>query len=147
MFHRVALLAVLGVVFAAPASAEERLSVALDRAKVVKIDRAAETIIVGNPSIVDVAIHDARTLILTGRSFGVTNLVVLDAGGEAVVDQSVVVGNVETASVRIYRQAERTTYSCNPSCEPTLAIGDAPWAFNATAEQLGVREGLARAQQ
>jgi Flp pilus assembly secretin CpaC len=130
---------------AAPAFAQDAaLSVSIDHARVLKIDRAAETIIVGNPSIVDVTVHDARTLVLTGRSYGVTNLVVLDAQGDAVIDESVAVGSVETASVRVYRQAQRSTYSCSPHCEPTVTIGDDSFAFEAAASQFGTREGLAR---
>ncbi|WP_185984696.1 pilus assembly protein N-terminal domain-containing protein [Aureimonas mangrovi] len=128
-----------------PAFAQDAaLSVSIDHAKVLKIDRAAETIIVGNPSIVDVTVHDAHTLVLTGRSYGVTNLVVLDAQGDAVIDEAVSVGSVETASVRVYRQAQRSTYSCSPHCEPTVTIGDSDSAFGAAAGQFGVRESLAR---
>ena len=122
----------------------ERITVSIDQARVLKVDAVAETIIIGNPAIVDVAIHDAQTLILTGRSYGVTNLVVLAAAGDAILDENVVVNSVETASVRVYRQAQRSTYSCSPSCEPTVTIGDTDASFGGAASQFGTRESLAR---
>lgn len=130
-----------------PAQAQDasgRITVSIDQARVLKVDDVAETIIIGNPSIVDVSIHDAQTLILTGRSYGVTNLVVLDASGDAILDENVVVNSVETASVRVYRQAQRSTYSCSPSCEPTVTIGDTDMTFGGAASQFGTRESLAR---
>lgn len=127
-------------------SADAGLTVSIDHARVLKIDHPAETIIIGNPSIVDVSIHDASTLILTGRSFGVTNLVVLDAGGNAVVDESVIVNAVETASVRVYRQSQRTSYSCSPNCQPTVTVGDTAASFGEAAQQFGLRESLSRSQ-
>lgn len=120
------------------------LTVSVDQARILRIEHAAETIIVGNPGIVDVAIHDASTLILTGRSFGVTNIVVLDAEGETVIDESVTVNALETASVRIYRQAQRTTYACSPNCQPTVTVGDAGFGFENAAAQFSTRESLAR---
>lgn len=132
-----------------PAAAEPAssgLTVSIDHARVLKIDHPAETIIIGNPSIVDVSIHDASTLILTGRSFGVTNLVVLDANGDPVVDESVIVNAVETASVRVYRQSQRTSYSCSPNCQPTVTVGDTDTSFAGAAGQFGMREQLSRSQ-
>ncbi len=38
----------------------------IDQARVLRIPRKASSVIVGNPSIADITIHDARTLILTG---------------------------------------------------------------------------------
>ncbi|MBC8129295.1 MAG: pilus assembly protein N-terminal domain-containing protein [Rhizobiaceae bacterium] len=123
--------------------AEARLSVSVDHARVVKIDRIAETIIIGNPSIVDVTVHDSETLVLTGRSFGITNLIVLDRDGNAIIDEEVAVHSFEDSTVRIYRQAARTTYACSPQCEPTVTIGDDTNAFAAAAGQFDIRQGMA----
>lgn len=142
--HTTALLLALAAAATTPAAAQELLKVSIDQARIVSIDVPAETVIVGNPAIVDVAIHDSRTLILTGRSYGVTNLVALDAKGHAIIDELVSVTSVETASVRVYRQSSRTTYSCAPACEPTVTIGDNSEAFGSAAGQFGTREQLAR---
>ncbi|PCH47578.1 MAG: pilus assembly protein CpaC [Hyphomicrobiales bacterium] len=118
------------------------LEVTIDRAKVIRIDKPADTIIIGNPSIVDATIQDANTLILTGRSYGVTNLIVLDSNGDPIVDETIVVKSHETHTVRIYRRSLRETFACSPVCEPTLTIGDNTEAFDSALSQINNRNKL-----
>ena len=120
----------------------EALNVIVDRAKVLRIDKDADTVIVGNPAIVDATVQDSRTIILTGRSYGVTNLIVLDDAGNPVVDETVVVQNHETNTVRIYRRAVRETLACSPVCESTLTIGDDNGVFTANMSQIQGRVQL-----
>jgi Flp pilus assembly secretin CpaC len=120
----------------------EAVIVTIDQAKVLRISRPADTIIIGNPSIADAAIQDSQTLVLTGRSFGVTNIVILDADGEPIVDETIVVQGHETNTVRIYRRAVRETLACSPVCEPTLTIGDNAETFQAAATQIKERNAL-----
>ena len=54
---------------------------------------------------------------LTGRSFGTTNLVLLDADGNAIVDERILVSIDEGNTVRVFRQTERSVLSCTPNCE------------------------------
>ncbi len=63
--------------------------VTVDRAKVFRISSPASTVIVGNPAIADATVEDDVTLVLTGRSFGVTNLIVLDHEGNPIVDETI----------------------------------------------------------
>lgn len=121
------------------------LTVTVDRAKVFRVSRPAATVIIGNPSIADATIEDERTLVLTGRSFGVTNLIILDAAGEPIVDQTLVVSGHETNTVRIYRRSSRETLACAPVCEPTLTIGDNNDSFTFASEQIKTRNGLSDA--
>lgn len=125
-----------------PAAKAEAVVVTVDQAKLFKVSRPAATIIIGNPAIVDATVEDDQTLILTGRSFGVTNLIVLDANGDSVVDQSVVVKGHETNTVRIYRRNSRETLACAPVCEPTLTIGDDSTAFEFASSQIQARNQL-----
>ena len=121
----------------------DALKIIIDRAKVVRIAKPADTIIVGNPSIVDATIQDSRTIVLTGRNFGVTNMIILDSDGDAIVDETIVVQGHETNTVRIYRQAIRETLACSPVCENTLTVGDEAAKFEAMDEQIKARNGLA----
>jgi Flp pilus assembly secretin CpaC len=109
-------LATAASVLAAPAFAEG-ISVLVNQAKIVKLARNADTIIIGNPEIADASVQDASTLVLTGKGFGVTNLVVLDAEGRPIVDEQVTVSRQSVNSVRIYRRAAVQTLSCTPVCE------------------------------
>ena len=98
-------------------SAETGISVIMNQAKIVKLSRAADTVIVGNPEIADAAVQDASTIVLTGKGFGTTNFVVLDAQGNAIVDEMIVVSRNDANSMRIYRGTEIQTLSCTPDCE------------------------------
>ena len=118
------------------------LAVTVDRARVVRIAKPADTIIIGNPAIVDATIQDARNLVLTGRSFGITNLIVLDTDGDPIVEETIVVKAHEANSVRIYRRAERETLACSPVCEPTATIGDQKEAFDSAIAQTEARNRL-----
>src|SRR4029077_7554810 len=75
--------AVAAVLVALPAQADT-IAVSVDRAKVMRISRPADVVIVGNPAIADATVQDNQTLIITGKSFGTTNLIVLDAMGQSI---------------------------------------------------------------
>ena len=122
----------------------EPVIVTVDRARVFRVSRPAATVIVGNPSIADATIEDEKTLVLTGRSFGVTNLIILDAAGDPIIDQTLVVRGHETNTVRIYRRSSRETLACAPICEPTLTIGDNSDSFSYANEQIKARNELSQ---
>jgi len=109
------LCAALALSFAAiNAKAEEQASndflVQYDQARVMRIDEPATDIIVGNPSIAAVAIRGAKLLVVTGKTFGVTNVIVLNADGQVIVNRRLVVRAddqkivVETFCGRAYAQ-------------------------------------------
>jgi Flp pilus assembly secretin CpaC len=105
-------------VFSAPALAETKgIEVVMNQAKIVKLSRDADTIVIGNPLIADAAVKDSRTIVITGKGFGVTNFVVLDSKGNPVVDEQVIVSRSVAETIRIYRQANVQTLSCTPFCE------------------------------
>ncbi|BDA82646.1 hypothetical protein Sa4125_01880 [Aureimonas sp. SA4125] len=140
--HRAIIATILTAAACGSALANERLQVSVDHARILKIDRPAASVIIGNPSIVDITVHDSRTLVLTGRSYGITNLVVLDGDGASILDEEVAVHAFEKSTVRIYRQAERTTFACLPTCEPTVTIGDTSEAFANAAGQFNTRQTI-----
>ena len=115
LFPVAALLATAALVM--PASAGAGIEVTMNQAKIVKLSRAADTVVIGNPAIADASVQDASTIVLTGKGFGVTNLVVLDSDGSPIIDEQVTVTRQAASSVRIYRRAEVQTMSCTPYCE------------------------------
>ena len=144
--HRILLAAILAIATTSAVAAsqvDDRLMILVDHARVLKIDRAAETVIIGNPSIVDVTVHDATTLVLTGRSFGITNLVIIDRDGRSIIDQEVAVQSDEAGTVRVFRQSERTTLACLPTCAPTVTIGDNIDSFTSATDQFTARQTMA----
>lgn len=119
-----AALALALIAFAQPGMAASGIQVVMNQAKIVKLARPADTIVVGNPAIADASVQDASTIVLTGKGFGVTNLVVLDADGNPIVDEQVVVSRDAPYSVRVYKRASVQTLSCTPMCESSYK-GDA----------------------
>lgn len=115
---RIALIGFFTVAFGSLASAEEgSMQVFLDQAKILKLDRPVSKVIVGNSKIADATVADPQTIVLTGKSFGATNLVLLDADGNALLDERVMVSVDEHNTMRVYRQVTRSLLSCTPSCE------------------------------
>lgn len=114
-FLAAALLA--GTAYSMPDAAAAGIEVVMNQARIVKLARAADTIVVGNPAIADASVQDASTIVLTGKGFGVTNLVILDKEGNPIIDEQVTVIRQAASSVRIYRRAEVQTMSCSPYCE------------------------------
>lgn len=93
------------------------IEVVLNNAKVVKLSRPATTVIVGNPEIADATIQDANTIVLTGRGFGRTNLVILDGAGTPILDEKIAVSRLSEGTVRVFRRSAIETLSCEPNCE------------------------------
>ncbi|HEV7246608.1 MAG TPA: pilus assembly protein N-terminal domain-containing protein [Shinella sp.] len=107
---------------AASAFAEEPLMrVYMDHARVLKLDRPVSKVIIGNADVADATVADSQTIVLTGRNFGTTNLVLLDADGNAIVDERILVSIDEGNTVRVFRQTERSVLSCTPNCEEHVA--------------------------
>ncbi|PHP69197.1 hypothetical protein CSC94_03610 [Zhengella mangrovi] len=93
------------------------IEVSMNQAKIIKLARAADTVVVGEPKIADVTVKDSSTIVLTGKGFGVTNLVILDKEGAPIVDEQVFVRRSHVKSVRVYRRSQVQTMSCTPYCE------------------------------
>jgi Flp pilus assembly secretin CpaC len=100
------------------------ISVNVNMARVLRISAPAATVIVGNPGVADVTIQDPQTLILTGKSYGQTNLIVLDSRGEPVADTLIEVVQMTAGVMTVYQGLSRTTLACAPVCQPVLMMGD-----------------------
>ncbi|MFZ1680920.1 MAG: pilus assembly protein N-terminal domain-containing protein [Rhizobiaceae bacterium] len=114
---RTVVIAALALASAGVSAQAGNIDVVMNQARIVKLARPADTIVVGNPLIADAAVQDSTTIVLTGKGFGVTNLVVLDQEGLPIVDEIVQVSRGDTNTVRVYRRSELQTLSCTPSCE------------------------------
>ncbi|SEP69938.1 Pilus formation protein N terminal region [Devosia sp. YR412] len=111
---------------AMPAMAQDGapISVNVNMARILRINAAAATVIVGNPGIADVTIQDPQTLILTGKSFGQTNLIVLDSAGNPIADTLVEVAQLQAGVVTVYQGQARTSLACAPTCQSVVMMGD-----------------------
>ena len=108
-----------------------RISVEIDQAQRVQLSGPAGSVIVGNPAIADVTVVDANTLYITGKGYGVTEVVAVDQIGRTVFQSQVVVTAGEGAGrVRVWRGAQSTEMACAASCSPSVrgTTGRAPAA-------------------
>ena len=96
------------------------LNIQIDRSQRVALRGAAGSVIVGNPAIADVTVVDANTLFITGKGYGVTEVVAVDAIGRTVFQSQVVVTGGSTGSVRVWRGAQATEMACAASCAPSI---------------------------
>ncbi len=107
----------------AAAAEENMIRVYMDHARVLKLDRPVSKVIIGNAKVADATVADAQTIVLTGRSFGTTNLVLLDAQGNAIIDERILVSIDEGNTVRVFKATNRSVLSCTPNCEEHSAQG------------------------
>ena len=129
---------------AAPQRApSDSVIVLVDHAKVVRLPEKAQTVVVGNPAIADVSVQRNGVMIVTGKSFGVTNLIALDANGTLLAESMVRVGAASEEVLTVQRGMDRESYACNPNCAPSIQMGDAQTFFRRAAGQATARNGLA----
>jgi Flp pilus assembly secretin CpaC len=133
-----AIVATIGLAGSATA-ANEPIDVTIDFAKIVKLPGPAHTIIVGNPGIADASVDDEQTLVLTGKTAGTTNLIVLDAEGSEVVNSVVRVSSDIRQLTTIFYGVTRQTFSCAPVCEQVISVGDDRERFETATSQIQVR--------
>jgi Flp pilus assembly secretin CpaC len=101
----------------------ELVTVHLDQAQLLKLPDRTATLVIGNPLIAD-GVVQGTVLVVTGKSYGLTNVVALDRSGATVGEFSVqVVGPTENVVV-VYRGVERESYSCAVKCERRITLGD-----------------------
>jgi hypothetical protein len=81
-------------------------------------------------------------MVVTGKGYGVTNVIALDRGGKVLSDKLVQVrGPLE--NVVVYRGMTRESYACAPNCERRITLGDSPEYFESTLTQTAVRNNRA----
>lgn len=128
-----------------PATAATKVvEVLIDQATLVRLDRPAAEIVVGNPSIADVSVQSGKVLVVTGKSYGETNLIVMDADGKVVANRTLIVQDPRTGYVTLYKGSARFTLDCAPNCTTPLVIGDAPDYFEAISKEIKTKQGISQ---
>jgi hypothetical protein len=144
--YALALLAVLAVLAAAgstPAVADT-FTVVLDQARVFKIPERTTTVVVGNPLIADISLQAGGMVVVTGKGYGITNLIALDTRGNTLLEQSIEVQGPSDHIIIVHRGIERESYTCTPKCERRIMLGDSPTFFDAALLQSGRRDSQAQ---
>jgi hypothetical protein len=118
------------------------LKVLIDEVRLIRLKKDAAQIIVGNPAIADVTYQSARILVATGKSYGVTNLIVLDAKGEEIFNARLGVNGTHKHIVKVYKGTMQQSLHCAPECQRILTIGDDKSQFEQVADSVTKKFGV-----
>jgi Flp pilus assembly secretin CpaC len=120
----------------ASAALADPLAVQIDTSTRITLPTSARDVVVGNPAIADVTVLDGRNILVLGRSYGITSLMVTDQRGRTILNTQVVVSSNDVGRVSLIRGPELRTYACAPRCERTGTPGTtatAPAAASTTS--------------
>ncbi|MEZ5776262.1 MAG: pilus assembly protein N-terminal domain-containing protein [Hyphomicrobiaceae bacterium] len=118
-----AVLVAAGFLSADRASAED-LVVEYDQAKLVRLAEPADSVIIGNPSVADVTLKSTTLMVITGKTFGITNLIVLNAEDRIILNERLMVRADEQRVVSLNRGGAVQSFNCIGKCEPIIKVGD-----------------------
>ena len=111
------------------------ISVNMGESLPVAIPDTIAGVSIGSSRIANVAVHDANTLLITGRSYGGTSLHVFDPLGNVVVNTTVNVVDGSTTRLRVNRAGSDYSMQCAGSCQAAPHVGDNSEYFESVTEQ------------
>jgi hypothetical protein len=122
------------------------VALALDEVHTLTFKTPIATVYVGNPTIADVTMLDARHAFVQGKGYGRTNIVALNRDNKQVFNANIaVVGAHDGSTVTLNRGTQRITLTCaGGRCEPTPMPGDDQKAFDAASAQVSAHQAAAR---
>ena len=128
------------------AAAGNSVALALDEVHTITFKTPVATVYVGNPTIADVTMLDARHAFVQGKGYGRTNIVALNRDNVQVFNAHItVIGAPDAGTVTLNRGAQRITLTCaGGRCEPTPTPGDDQKAFDAANNQSTAHQSAAR---
>lgn len=83
--------------------------------EVLRTARPARTVVVGDPRVAEASVANETTVLLTGKTAGFTNLILLDENGDEFYRRIVRVGTPPRPIV-VYRGETVQRYQCDPIC-------------------------------
>jgi Flp pilus assembly secretin CpaC len=126
-------------VAASAVRADDTIVVHLDEARVIKLPDRASTVVVGNPLIADLSVQPGGLAVITGKSYGATNFLIMDKSGAVLTEHTVEVQGPTDKIVVVYRGIKRSSYSCTPECAARVTLGDDTQFFSDTLAQMTAR--------
>lgn len=124
---------------------DELVAVIVDQAKIIKLPEKVATIVVGNPLIADVTLQSGGMVVVTGKGYGSTNMIAMDRAGSVLADRPIQVEGPSDKLVTVFRGIERESYSCTPTCQRRVTLGDGQAYFTQIMGQTGTLNGSAMA--
>jgi hypothetical protein len=139
--------ALLAAVPAYAADKNEPVALALDEVHTVTFRTPVSTVYVGNPTIADVTMIDARHAFVQGKSYGRTNIMALNLDNVMVFNTRInVTGSQGSGTVTLNRGVQRVTLNCaGGRCEQTPMPGDNKDMYESLNTQNTAHQAAARA--
>ena len=125
---------------ASTGAAPHHLSLALNKAAVIELDRDARDVFVANPLIADAVVRTPRRIFVMSLKIGQTNAIFLDAQGRQIATVEIVVGSdvsdlndLRNGGIGIAMCRKHLTRCCKQVCAyastaPRDTARDSPWA-------------------
>jgi hypothetical protein len=112
----------LCLAFATLLSAGQALAAAittvdLNESRRVMLHGTAANVFVADPAVADVAMIDPHSIIVLGKGYGVTQILVTDHAGHTLLDSVIAVIGSEAGRVTVYRGETAQDYHCSSRCE------------------------------
>ena len=115
--------------------------VTMDEAKIARIPDGTVTLVIGNPIVADVTmLKGSGAMVVTGKGFGETNLIALDAQGNVLDEKTIRVVPTASTLARATRNGARKLF-LRAQCMPTVQLGDGK-LFSDASGQITARNGL-----
>lgn len=92
-----------GIVYDDQTHTHPAIKLTPDKSELVRLDRPAASIIVGNPNHLSILADTSQTLVLVARAPGATQFTVLDKNGAIVMQRHVIVASPKEKYMRIRR--------------------------------------------
>jgi hypothetical protein len=125
-----------------PATAAETLTIESDQSQLIILPALPGSVVIGNPSIADATV-DGKKMFLHGRSFGTTNIMILDLEGNQVAAFEVSVARTVPNALTLIKGGMRYSYNCTPMCESEFQIGDSGVYSSNIAAQMQLKSEMA----
>lgn len=90
-----------------------------DKSELVRLDREAASVMVGNPTQIAVLLDTPRLAVVIPRAPGATHFTVLDKDGNVIMQRHVLVTSPKENYVRVRRSCGSVTGPAAANCQPT----------------------------
>jgi hypothetical protein len=111
------------IAFAAAAAfaASSSMTLAIKHSERVALRGVVANVIVDDPGVADVAMVDNHSVIIIGKGYGATDILVLGKGGRTLLHSQVAVVAPESGPVTLYSGATPSEFSCVRRCQALSA--------------------------
>jgi hypothetical protein len=129
---------VIGQIPIAAADNAPVVMVKADQATLVALAGEPATVLVGNALFAEVTLEKGM-IVIHGRQFGTTNVIVLDKENEELANFELTVVRGGSKNVTVRKGTSTFSYQCAPNCENALQVGDNSEYFSSVSSGMSTK--------